>query len=141
MISFGQLKLSLIQKGVFISPDVIKAPEIAYGVCSEHAGEELSLALAENFIVKVLLQPVGKGCGKLSLQDGTTSLVSGTERIDVDIIPMPNFLKDHQKKKDSPFGEQLSGRLLPEYFFAGTQTEKPSEPFPGNYSFAHPFRL
>ena len=113
MKSFGQLKLSLIQKGVFIPPDVIKAPEIACGVCSEQEGEEISLALAENFIVKVLLQPVGKGCGKLSLQDGTTSLVSGTDRIDVDIIPMPNFLKDHQKKR-TPLSENscLDGYCL-----------------------------
>ena len=53
----GQIKLGLIQRGLTI-PDLLQGlAEISEGLCSGEPGEEITLALAGDFIVKATLNP------------------------------------------------------------------------------------
>ncbi|MEE9258580.1 MAG: hypothetical protein V3U37_03465 [Nitrospinaceae bacterium] len=113
MKNYGQIKLALVQKGLFIPDEVRKASDVACGVCVDQQGEEITLALAEDFIVKAQLKPVGRGCAKLSIKQGNACLVTGQERIAVDIIPLPNFLRTHQDKRTPIAGNScLDGYCL-----------------------------
>lgn len=113
MKNYGEIKLALIQKGLFIPDEFRKSSEISCGICLEREGEEIALALAGNFIVKAFLQPVGKGFAKLDINDGNACLVTGSEKIEVDIIPLPRFIRDNQEQR-TPISENscLDGYCL-----------------------------
>lgn len=113
MKSYGEIKLALIQKGVFIPDEFRKSAEISCGICLERDGEEIALALAGSFIVKAFLKPVGQGFAKLDITAGNACLVTGTDRIDVDIIPSPRFIRENQEPR-TPISENscLDGYCL-----------------------------
>ncbi len=102
----GQIKLGLIQRGVTIPPLLQGLEEVAGGLCSGEPGEEVTLALAENFIVKTSLNPSGKEGPKLISQEDRLRLYMEEGEMDVGIIPIPEFLKQ-QLKKRTPVSENI----------------------------------
>lgn len=106
--TYGQLKLELIQRGLYISPDILESPDVASGVCPGMPGEEVTLALTENLIVKTFLKPNGKAPMKLKVQNDKLFLDSGDEKKEeeVGIIPLPNFLKNLMKDR-TPLSENI----------------------------------
>jgi len=105
--TYGQLKLELIQRGLYISPEILESPDVASGVCPGMPGGEVTLALTENFIVKTFLKPKGKAPMKLNVQNDKLILDSGDgEEEEVGIIPLSVFLKDLMKKR-TPLSENI----------------------------------
>ncbi len=105
--TYGQLKLELIQNGLFIPPEVLKSPDVACGVCPGAPGEEVALALAENFIVKTFLKTEDQAQIKMKVRDGGLFLNSGDGgEEEVGIIPLPTFLKDLMKQR-TPLSENI----------------------------------
>ena len=103
---FGQIKLGLIQKGLAI-PTLIKGlEEVSRGVCSGDPGEEITLALADDFIVKTSLNPPDKSGPKLIVKEDRLRLYMEEGETDVSIVPVPEFLKQ-QLKKRTPVSENI----------------------------------
>lgn len=105
-MNYGQLKLALIRKGLFIPEELRAAPEVAGGVHLGRPGEEVALTLAENFIVKAFLKSDPNGCIQVRLDQGNVVLHDGGQETEVGIIPLPVFLKD-QLQKRSPLAENV----------------------------------
>ena len=105
--TYGQLKLELIQRGLYISPEILESPNVASGVCPGIPGEEVTLALTENLIVKTFLKPKDKAPMKLKVLNDKLFLNSGDgEEEEVGIIPLPVFLKDLMKHR-TPLSENI----------------------------------
>jgi hypothetical protein len=103
----GQLKLELIQRGLYISPDILESPDVASGVCPGVPGEEVTLALTENLIVKTFLKPKDKAPMTLKVQNDKLVLDAGDDDDrEVGIIPLPNFLKSLMKDR-TPLSENI----------------------------------
>lgn len=69
-------------------------------------GEEIALALAENFIVKVALRPDPADCPRLEIKDGAPSLRLEDGVMDVGIIPLPQFIRQQMQTR-SPISENV----------------------------------
>ena len=104
--AYGQLKLELIQRGLYISPEILESPDVAGGVCPGKPGEEVTIALTENFIVKTFLKPKDKAPMQLKVQNDKLFLSSGEEEEEVGIIPLPVFLMDLMKNR-TPLSENI----------------------------------
>lgn len=105
--TYGQLKLELIQRGLYISPDILKSPDVASGVCPGVPGEEVTLALTENLIVKTFLKPESKSALHLKVLNDKLLLDFGDEKDqEVGIIPLPVFLKSLLKDR-TPLSENI----------------------------------
>ena len=76
------------------------------GLCSGDPGEEITLALSEDFIVKTSLNPPDKNGPKLIAQEDRLRLYMEEGETDVSIIPVPEFLKQ-QLKKRTPVSENI----------------------------------
>ena len=103
---FGQIKLGLIQRGLTIPPLLKGLEEVSSGLCSGNPGEEITLALSEDFIVKTSLNPPDKNGPKLIAQEDRLRLYMEEGETDVSIIPVPEFLKQ-QLKKRTPVSENI----------------------------------
>ena len=103
---FGQIKLGLIQRGLTIPPLLQGLEEVSSGLCSGDPGEEITLALSEDFIVKTSLNPPDKNGPKLIAQEDRLRLYMEEGETDVSIIPVPEFLKQ-QLKKRTPVSENI----------------------------------
>ena len=103
---FGQIKLGLIQRGVTIPTMLQGLAEVSRGLCSAEPGEEITLALAEDFIVKTFLNPPDKDGPKLISQQDQLRLLMEEGEADVSIISVPEFLKQ-QLKKRTPVSENI----------------------------------
>ena len=103
---FGQIKLGLIQRGLTIQPLLQGLEEVSSGLCSGDPGEEITLALSEDFIVKTSLNPPDKNGPKLIAQEDRLRLYMEEGETDVSIIPVPEFLKQ-QLKKRTPVSENI----------------------------------
>ena len=102
----GQIKLGLIQRGITI-PDLLQGvAEISGGLCSGEPGEEIPLSLAGDFIVKAVLNPSEKLGPKLVFHEDRLRLHMTEGEIDVNIIPIPEFLK-RQLKQRTPISENI----------------------------------
>ena len=102
----GQIKLGLIQRGITI-PDLLQGvAEISGGLCSGEPGEEITLSLAGDFIVKAVLNPSEKLGPKLVFHEDRLRLHMTEGEIDVNIIPIPEFLK-RQLKQRTPISENI----------------------------------
>lgn len=102
----GQIKLGLIQRGLTI-PDLLQGlAEISGGLCSSEPGEEITLALAGDFIVKTTLNPLEQLGPKLVFQEDRLRLHMTEGEIDVNIIPVPEFLK-RQLKQRTPISKNI----------------------------------
>ena len=104
MESYGQLKLELIRKGLVIPDEVRNISEVTCGYCDGQPGDEIVLSLAENFIVKVPLKEPGRSQPTLKLANGKVKLNSMDQEIEVNIVPLPNFVREQMKKR-SPVSE------------------------------------
>jgi hypothetical protein len=105
-IYHGQIKLGLIQRGLTI-PDLLQGvAEISGGLCSGEPGEEVTLALSGDFIVKAALNPSGQLGPKLVFHEDRLRLHMTEGEIDVSIIPVPEFLK-RQLKQRTPISENI----------------------------------
>lgn len=105
--TYGQLKLELIQSGLFIPPEVLKTPDVACGVCPGTPGEEVAIALAENFIVKTILRNENQTRMKIKTRDGGLYLDSGDGyEEEIGIISLPGFLKNLMKTR-TPESENI----------------------------------
>jgi hypothetical protein len=105
-IYHGQIKLGLIQRGLTI-PDLLQGlAEISGGLCSGEPGEEVTLALADDFIVKATLNPSERPGPKLLFREDRLRLRMTEGEIDVNIIPIPKFLKQ-QLKQRTPISENI----------------------------------
>ena len=104
MESYGQLKLELIGKGLIIPKEVRNIPEVNCGFCDGQPGDEISLSLAENFIVKVPLEKPGDNRPKLKITGNKIKLISLGKEIEVGIVPLPNFVRKQMGKR-SPVSE------------------------------------
>ncbi len=105
-IYHGQIKLGLIQRGLTI-PDLLQGlAEISGGLCSGEPGEEVTLALADDFIVKATLNPSERPGPKLLFHEDRLRLHMTEGEIDVNIIPIPKFLKQ-QLKQRTPISENI----------------------------------
>ena len=81
----GQIKLGLIQRGLTI-PDLLQGvAEISGGLCSGEPGEEVTLALADDFIVKATLNPTDQLGPKLVFHEDKLRLHMKEGEIDVNI--------------------------------------------------------
>ena len=102
----GQIKLGLIQRGLTI-PDLLQGlAEISEGLCSGEPGEEITLALAGDFIVKATLNPSKRLGPKLVFHEDRLRLQMKEGEIEVSIIPIPEFLK-RQLKQRTPISENI----------------------------------
>jgi hypothetical protein len=128
-IYHGQIKLGLIQRGLTI-PDYLQGvAEISGGLCSGEPGEEVTLALAGDFIVKANLNPPEQLGPKLVFHEDKLRLHMKEGEIDVNIIPIPEFLKQ-QLKQRTPISENicLDGYCLNIFLRAIGQGKKLSMP-------------
>tara|TARA_Y100001960_G_scaffold324871_1_gene406168 strand:+ start:699 stop:1826 length:1128 start_codon:yes stop_codon:yes gene_type:complete len=103
---FGQIKLGLIQRGLAIPTLIQGLEEVSSGLCSGNQGEEITLALSEDFIVKTFLNPPDKDGPKLIAQEDRLRLYMEEGETDVSVIPIPEFLK-RQLKKRTPVSENI----------------------------------
>ncbi len=125
----GQIKLGLIQRGLTI-PDLLQGlAEISEGLCSGEPGEEITLALAGDFIVKATLNPSKRLGPKLVFHEDRLRLHMKEGEIEVSIIPIPEFLK-RQLKQRTPISENicLDGYCLNIFLRAIGQGKKLSMP-------------
>jgi hypothetical protein len=103
---FGQIKLGLIQRGLNVPTMLHGLSEVSRGLCSGEPGEEITLALAEDFIVKAPLNPLDKDGPKLISQQDQLRLYMEEGETDVSIISVPEFLKQ-QLTKRTPVSENI----------------------------------
>ncbi len=104
--SYGRRKLDLIQHGLCIPEEVRRAPEVAAGLVSGRPGEEVTLSLAPNFIVKVVLKEDDRAALKLKAKGGTVFLEGPDGDEEVGVVPLPNFLKEQYKER-TPVSENV----------------------------------
>ena len=104
MESYGQLKLELICKGLVIPNEIRDISEVICGYCDGQPGDEIVLSLAENFIVKVPIKETGQDQPTLKLDNGKVKLSSIGKEVEVNIVPLPNFVREQMKKR-SPISE------------------------------------
>ena len=128
-IYHGQIKLGLIQRGITVPQILLGLSEVAGGLCSGEPGEEVTLALADDFIVKVHLNAPGKDGPKLVCHEDRLRLHMREGEIDVGIITIPQFLKQ-QLKQRTPVSENicLDGYCLNIFLRAIGQGKKLSMP-------------
>ena len=105
-IYHGQIKLGLIQRGITVPSILQGLSEVAGGLCSGEPGEEITLALAEDFIVKANLNDSGQDGPKLVSHGDRLRLHMREGEIDVGIITIPEFLKQ-QLKQRTPVSENI----------------------------------
>lgn len=105
-IYHGQIKLGLIQRGITVPSILQGLSEVAGGLCSGEPGEEITLALAEDFIVKTNLNASGLDGPKLVSHGDRLRLHMREGEIDVGIITIPEFLKQ-QLKQRTPVSENI----------------------------------
>jgi len=105
-IYHGQIKLGLIQRGLTVPPILQGLSEVSSGLCSGQPGEEITLALAEDFIVKANLNPPGQDGPKLVSHGDRLRLHMREGEIDVGIITIPEFLKK-QLRQRTPVSENI----------------------------------
>ena len=94
---FGQIKLGLIQRGLTIPTLLYGLSEVSEGLCSTEPGQEITLALADDFIVKATLNHSDQEGPKLISQEDRLRLLMEEGETDVNIIPVPEFLKQQLK--------------------------------------------
>jgi hypothetical protein len=105
-IYHGQIKLGLIQRGITVPSILQGLSEVAGGLCSGEPGEEITLALAEDFIVKANLNALGQDGPKLVSHGDRLRLHIREGEIDVGIITIPEFLKQ-QLEQRTPVSENI----------------------------------
>ena len=105
-IYHGQIKLGLIQRGITVPSILQGLSEVAGGLCSGEPGEEITLALGEDFIVKANLNASGQDGPKLVSHGDRLRLHMKEGEIDVGIITIPEFLKQ-QLKQRTPVSENI----------------------------------
>ena len=105
-IYHGQIKLGLIQRGITVPSIIQGLSEVAGGLCSGEPGEEITLALADDFIVKTNLNEPGQDGPKLVCQGDRLRLHMREGEIDVGMITIPEFLKQ-QLKQRTPVSENI----------------------------------
>ena len=105
-IYHGQIKLGLIQRGITVPSILQGLSEVAGGLCSGEPGEEITLALGEDFIVKANLNASGQDGPKLVSHGDRLRLHMREGVIDVGIITIPEFLKQ-QLKQRTPVSENI----------------------------------
>ena len=129
-IYHGQIKLGLIQRGITVPQILLGLSEVAGGLCSGEPGEEVTLALADDFIVKAHLNAPEKDGPKLVCHEDRLRLHMKEGEIDVSIITIPQFLKQ-QLKQRTPVSENicLDGYCLNIFLRAIGQGKKLSMPF------------
>ncbi len=104
MKNHGQLKLELISKGLVIPDEVRNFSEIICGYCDGEPGDEITLSLAENFIVKVPLKEPYPNQPILHLDNGKIILGSMNKMFEVGVVPLPNFVREQMKKRSPVSG-------------------------------------
>ena len=105
-IYHGQIKLGLIQRGITVPSILQGLSEVAGGLCSGEPGEEITLALGEDLIVKANLNASGQDGPKLVSHGDRLRLHMREGEIDVGIITIPEFLKQ-QLKQRTPVSENI----------------------------------
>ena len=105
-IYHGQIKLGLIQRGITVPSILQGLSEVAGGLCSGEPGEEITLSLAEDFIVKANLNASEQDGPKLVSHGDRLRLHMREGEIDVGIITIPEFLKQ-QLKQRTPVSENI----------------------------------
>jgi hypothetical protein len=105
-IYHGQIKLGLIQRGLTVPTILQGLSEVSGGLCSGEPGEEITLALADDFIVKANLNAPGQDGPKLVSHGDRLRLHMREGEIDVGIITVPEFLKQ-QLKQRTPVSENI----------------------------------
>ena len=105
-IYHGQIKLGLIQRGITVPSILQGLSEVAGGLCSGEPGEEITLALGEDFIVKANLNASEQDGPKLVSHGDRLRLHMREGEIDVGIITIPEFLKQ-QLKQRTPVSENI----------------------------------
>lgn len=128
-IYHGQIKLGLIQRGITVPSILQGLSEVAGGLCSGEPGEEITLALGEDFIVKANLNASGQDGPKLVSHGDRLRLHMREGEIDVGIITIPEFLKQ-QLKQRTPVSENicLDGYCLNIFLRAIGRSKKLSMP-------------
>jgi hypothetical protein len=111
--TYGLLKHGLMQKGVYIPSEVASRNDIAEGIVSLDSRKEITFAFCEDFFVKTFLSPETKNGPKVQLHDGQIMLRSEKIMAEVDVVPLPRFLKDHLKNRNPvSHNIQLDGNCL-----------------------------
>lgn len=99
MKTLGQLKLSLIQNGIYIPPDLRPRPEIARG-CYRHGDEEeIVIALGEDFFVRAHTKSSSLGNPKIQVRDDGLWIDTGQEQAEAAVVPLPEFIRKRQDGK------------------------------------------
>ncbi|OGW14669.1 MAG: hypothetical protein A3K09_02990 [Nitrospinae bacterium RIFCSPLOWO2_12_FULL_47_7] len=96
MKKLGQLKISLMKTGVYISEDLRQRPEVARGFCRGMNAEKITFALSDDFFVKTFLSANDTACPRLKIHDDGIRLVFGKEEVNAIIVPLPEFIKKQQ---------------------------------------------
>ncbi len=106
MENYGRLKMELIRRGLYISEAMRAFPEVSLGICSGNPGEEISLALAEDFIVKVVLKPSAQGSMELLQKEGQLFINGPKGESEAAVIPLPMFIKSQMMER-TPLSENV----------------------------------
>ena len=106
METYGRLKMELIRRGLYLSEEVRACPEVSLGICSGNPGEEISLALAEDFIVKVVIKPRAEGSLELLADERGLRLKGPQGESEVAVIPLPMFIKSQMMER-TPLSENV----------------------------------
>lgn len=107
MKTLGQIKLSLMQNGVFIPEPVRQEEMIAAGCYTGKNGTEITFALGEDFYVKTFLITTGRDKPEVTLQSGSISIRSEDGEVAVNIVSTPLFLQKRQGNRN-PVSQNIS---------------------------------
>ncbi len=111
--TYGLLKHGLMQKGVYIPSEVASRHEIADGFMNLDSGKEITFAFCEDFFVKTFLSPETQNGPKIQVHEGQIMLRAEKIMAEVDVVPLPRFLKDHLKNRNPvSHNIQLDGNCL-----------------------------
>ena len=106
MDCLGQLKLSLMNSGVYASDAVRKNAGVAEGICRENDRQEIVFALADDFFVHTFLTGQEQDCPRLEIHDANMYLVLDAGKAKVSIIPPSQFLA-RQRETRSPVAANM----------------------------------
>jgi hypothetical protein len=105
--TYGQLKLTLIQRGIYIPNDLRAVEEISCGLIRERNRLEIVLALSNDFIVRTEVFADAKDRAQLRLENDALHITIEDEDAETAVLPVPLFLRKNRETA-SPASQNVS---------------------------------
>ncbi len=100
MKTLGQLKLEIMHRGIAFAQNVRSHDLVAPGIFSEGEGQGITLSLAEDFFVRARVNPDKNVAQVMDVQNGKVVLNLEKGRLEVGVIPAPQFLNDPKASRN-----------------------------------------